>query len=134
MSYPFAELTEGKSFTVPIEAISDVALQAIVAQASNHYGKNYTYITHEDLGMYEISIAPVFVPIEVVNSSPKMQQSRSKYQFESLEVGMSFTLPIVGTNEGSLRVLCNTYSKKLDRKFKCAKHTLQGVLEVGRVL
>lgn len=77
-----------------------------------------------------------FESSNIVDSSPRMKKMSfgkcPKYPFDELEVGKSFTLPIEGTNERSLRSQCTKFSKD-GKRFKCIKHGEKGLLEVGRL-
>jgi hypothetical protein len=57
---------------------------------------------------------------------------RSKYKFEQLEIGWSFTVPF-SEPETSLRILSSRYGKKLGRKFTVIKHNDYSCFEVARI-
>lgn len=132
MNYPFSDLAEGQTFTVPCDSVNEPEFINVVAQAGIKLSMSFTCVRNED--NFEVGRPAATSNYSIVSSSPKMQGAKSaKYPFAELAVGTSFTLPIVGTNEGSLRVQCNIYGKKLSRVFKCIKHKDGGLLEVGRI-
>lgn len=135
MNYPFEELIEGKSFTVPVESVNELELLNIIAQANIQYGKQFSLIKHEEV--FEIGLEIPFLNVSIVTSSPtmlsKIAGKSSKYPFEKLDVGQSFTVPVEDGVESSLRVQCSTYGKKHSKVFRCVKHKSQGLLEVGRI-
>ena len=56
-----------------------------------------------------------------------------KHPFAELPVGLSFTVPIEGTKESSLRTSASMAGKKLGKVFKVIKHLEFGVFEIGCV-
>lgn len=90
------------------------------------------------------------MPIEVRKSSPKAdairenkskeRESKSLYDFEVLEVGMSFTVPLAECNWKSLRTTVYKKNKEYrradgsqDREFAFIKHDELNLVEVARI-
>ena len=80
--------------------------------------------------------------IEFFPSSEKASVMKMELPFESLEVGMSFTVPfnIVENNlncskafEGGLRNKVSSANKHSDKKFRCIKHKSLMLFEIARV-
>ena len=59
---------------------------------------------------------------------------RTKYPFDALPIGQSFTLPIEGTNEASLRNQASAWKKRSGGKtFAVLKHSEYACFEVARI-
>lgn len=53
--YPFADLTEGKSFIVPIADTKEKSLRTLCYVQGRKYGKKFVVIKHEQSGIYEVA-------------------------------------------------------------------------------
>lgn len=53
--YPFVELPEGMSFTVPFDGSNEKSLRVLCTVNSNKLGKKFVCIKHEALGIYEVA-------------------------------------------------------------------------------
>jgi len=71
----------------------------------------------------------------IVESSPKLKErtesGRPGYPFKQTPVGHSFTVPIEGTNEQSLRCAAYNARRNCYKIFKVIKHKDHGIFEVG---
>ncbi len=56
-----------------------------------------------------------------------------KYPFDSLNVGMCFTVPIAEANETSLRLTSCRKTKEGTKRFTVIKHKEHGCIEVARI-
>lgn len=143
MNIPFDKLEPGLSVFLHFNECREDSLRALVSNQNAKGAKRYKVIKHVEKQYYEVtcllvvSAERVITEPQIVESSEKAKsfkdetfQGKRKFPFFELPEGMSFILPIQGTNEKSLRVACCVQSKKLDKKFICVKHDDSGWFEV----
>lgn len=141
-NYPFDQLTHGYSFFVPIDTVKEASLRSLVSTMSNKFGKNFKCFKDTIPGFFEITTtgSKKNIDFQIFDASPKAKEL-SAYEvegkrvlpFDELEENQCFLLPIVATNEKSIRVTCSKKSKDLKKKFVCVKHEAEGVLEIARI-
>lgn len=139
---PFDKLEPGLSVFLHFNECREDSLRSLVSTQNSKSDKKFKFIKHKEKGYYEVACtfpvdAEAFVEeSRIVESSAEAKAStpltggRVKYPFNDLPEGMSFILPIEGTNETSLRVQCCNQSKKSEHKFILLKHGNYGMFEV----
>ena len=142
---PFDKLEPGLSVFLHFNECREDSLRSLVSTQNSKSTKKFKFLKHKDKEYYEVACvipveAEVFVDDKrIVESSAEAKASTSltrgrvKYPFDSIPEGMSFILPIEGTNETSLRVQCCSQSKKSESRFILLKHEKYGMFEVARV-
>lgn len=140
---PFEKLQPGLSFFVPFGLMQEGSLRGLVSAASLREKHNFKCIKLRELKVFEITVIDEeaeALTFKICESSPMAKSEvdnglfgKRKYPFDKLTEGKCFTLPIVGTNEKSLRTACCIQSRKFERKFVCIKHEALGIFEVACV-
>lgn len=91
-------------------------------------------MAHNIVGSSPQALALVKSNIDVFGLNTGSPHHRTKYPFDSLAIGQSFTLPIEGTNENSLRNQAIAWKKRSGGKtFTVIKHREYACFEVARI-
>lgn len=91
-------------------------------------------MTHKIVESSPKALALVTTTTDVFGLNAGSQHHRTKYPFDSLAIGQSFTLPIEGTNEISLRNQAVAWKKRTGGKiFTVIKHREYACFEVARI-
>lgn len=77
--------------------------------------------------------AKIKVEIKDLNDTFISESGLTKYPFSQLKIGQSFTVPIEGAKESSIRLSSTGQGKKQGKKFTVIKHDELGCIEVARI-
>ena len=140
---PFKELQPGQSVFRYDREVKEASLRSLISTNNGKYDdKAFKVVHHKKEKCFEIAcimrmVLETDASIQIVESSDKAKKfedgiirGKCKFPFSEIPEGMSFILPIEGTNEKSLRVACSVNSKKLDKRFILLKHENYGMFEV----